>query len=129
MRLRRALFATLALTAFVSGALPAAAQAPAPMPVVPTLASDPANWPTYSGDYSSTRHSPLKQINTTNVKALQAKWVYNMYFQRDLQTHPVVQNGIMYVSAYNRIDALDATTGRVVWQYQRQPLSTAPQSM
>jgi alcohol dehydrogenase (cytochrome c) len=125
MRLRRALFTSLAMAAFVAGVMPAAAQAPTV--AESTLEKDPANWPTYSGDHSSKRHSPLKQINKANVKALQAKWVYNMYFQRDLQTHPVVQNGIMYVSAYNRIDALDATTGRVIWQYQRQPLSTAPQ--
>ena len=33
----------------------------------------------------------------------------------------------MYVSQYNRIDALDARTGNVIWQYQRQPIATGAQ--
>jgi glucose dehydrogenase len=34
------------------------------------------SWPTYNGDYSGRRHSPLKQINTSNVHSLSAIWVY-----------------------------------------------------
>ena len=30
--------------------------------------SEPQNWLTYSGNYSSTRHSPLTQITPANVK-------------------------------------------------------------
>ena len=36
---------------------------------------EPRNWLTYSGSYSSQRFSPLKQIDPTNVKNLELKWV------------------------------------------------------
>jgi alcohol dehydrogenase (cytochrome c) len=32
-------------------------------------------WPTYSGDYSGQRHSPLTQVNRSNVKNLTLAWV------------------------------------------------------
>ena len=35
------------------------------------------SWPTYNGDYSGQRFSPLKQINQLNVKALTLAWVYH----------------------------------------------------
>ena len=33
------------------------------------------SWPTYSGDYSGRRFSPLKQINQSTVKSLTLAWV------------------------------------------------------
>ena len=35
------------------------------------------SWPTYNGDYSGQRFSPLKQINQLNVRALTLAWVYH----------------------------------------------------
>ena len=32
-------------------------------------------WPTYHGDYSGRRYSPLKQINSSNVKGLTLAWM------------------------------------------------------
>ena len=51
---------------------------------LPAQALDPAQllkplsdaWPTYSGDYSGQRYSPLKQINQSNVKNLTLAWTY-----------------------------------------------------
>ena len=36
------------------------------------------SWPTYNGDYSGRRYSPLAQINTANVKALSLAWIYQI---------------------------------------------------
>src|SRR5262249_30347885 len=33
-----------------------------------------ADWPTYSGDYSGQRFSPLAQVNSSNVKHLTLAW-------------------------------------------------------
>ncbi len=41
---------------------------------LPVLASATESWPTYSGDYSGRRFSPLTQINRSNVKALTLAW-------------------------------------------------------
>src|SRR6476469_1416960 len=44
----------------------------------PALLTKPAtdSWPTYNGDYSGRRFSPLTQIDQSNVKGLSLAWVY-----------------------------------------------------
>src|SRR5690349_19200726 len=76
------------------------------------LRPDPNDWLHYSGSYDSQRHSLLKQINSTNVASLQVKWIYHMTGAVDLEAVPIVVNGVMYVSQWNRVEALDARTGR-----------------
>src|SRR5438874_1132599 len=85
------------------------------------LKPDPKVWLHYSGSYDSQRHSPLKQINSSNVGSLQVKWIYHMTGAIDLEAVPIVVDGVMYISQWNRVEALDARTGRIIWQYQRQP--------
>jgi alcohol dehydrogenase (cytochrome c) len=55
------------------------------------------------------------------VPSLQVKWIYHMTGAVDLEAVPIVVNGVMYVSQWNRVEALDARTGRIIWQYMRQP--------
>jgi len=89
------------------------------------LKPDPANWPSYSGSYDSRRFSVLKQVTPANAYQLQAKWVYHMAGMKDLETVPLVMNGVMYISQFNRLDAIDARSGNLIWKYQRNPVSTA----
>jgi len=91
------------------------------------LKPDPQDWLMYSGSYDSHRHSLLKQITPANAASLQAKWVYHMNGQEAIQAVPIVYQGIMYVSQFNRIDAIDARSGNIVWQYQRPPLTRGAQ--
>ena len=91
------------------------------------LKPNPQDWVMYSGTYNSQRHSLLKQMTPANVASLQAKWVYHMNQQEAIQAVPVVHQGIMYVSQFNRIDAIDARSGNIVWQYQRPPLTRGAQ--
>lgn len=76
-----------------------------------------ANWPLYNGDYSGQRFSALSLINTNNIAALQAQWVFHAANTSRLEVTPVVVNGMMFVTAANDAIALDASTGRVVWQH------------
>jgi alcohol dehydrogenase (cytochrome c) len=69
----------------------------------------------------------LKQVTPANVASLQAKWVYHMAGQETIQAVPIVSGGVMYISQFNRIDAIDARSGNIVWQYQRPPLTRNPQ--
>jgi alcohol dehydrogenase (cytochrome c) len=91
------------------------------------LKPDPSDWVGYSGTYNSHRHSLLKQITTDNVKNLQAKWVFQLVGQQHVQAVPIVADGVMYVAQFNRVDAIDARTGSLIWQYQRDPVSTGAQ--
>ena len=77
-----------------------------------------ADWTHYDGSLTGNRYSPLELINATNVQRLGAAWVFPIASNpRALQVTPVVQDGIMYVTGWNEIYALDATTGRQLWAY------------
>ena len=75
-------------------------------------------WPTYNGVLGANRHSALDQINARNAQNLQLEWVYSLNVP-DLETTPVVSDGVMYVTAADRVCALAATTGRQLWCYTR----------
>ena len=77
-----------------------------------------ADWLTYAGDYRGTRHSPLKQITTANVSSLVPKWVYHPPKVTKLQVSPLVYKGVMYITAPNEVQALDARTGRLIWAWK-----------
>ncbi|WP_280155565.1 PQQ-dependent methanol/ethanol family dehydrogenase [Piscinibacter sp. XHJ-5] len=67
------------------------------------------------------RFSPLKQVNTTNVKQLAPAWAFSFggEKQRGQESQPVVHNGKMFVTAsYSRLFALDAATGKKLWKYE-----------
>jgi len=79
----------------------------------------PGEWPSYNGQLSANRHSPLDQINPRNVATLAQAWTHEMGGDRALQMTPLVVDGVMYVAAVNEVRALDARTGRQVWQFVR----------
>lgn len=79
---------------------------------------EPQNWLMYSGTYSGLHYSALNQINPTNAKALELKWVFQADTPQKLESTPLVVNGVMYLTQPpNDIVALDAKTGRVFWLY------------
>lgn len=82
--------------------------------------SEPHNWLTYSGSYKGWRHSPLNQVNRTNVANLKLAWVYQMAMTHRVETTPLVVDGVMYISEPpSNVVALDAATGRPFWRYRR----------
>ena len=83
--------------------------------------AEPQNWMTYWGDYLGQHYSALKQINTTNVRQLQARWSAQLLGQSSLEATPLVIDGIMYTTGSpGTVVALDAKTGLQIWRYQRQ---------
>jgi alcohol dehydrogenase (cytochrome c) len=80
----------------------------------------PGEWPTYNGNVSGNRYSPLHSINTSNVARLAPKWMFTLPgTHRPLEVTPVVVDGIMYVTAANEAYALNARTGTQIWRYGR----------
>ena len=110
-------FASL-LCAGLLGVSYAAAQGVTPERIV-RAAEEPANWLTYSGAYSSQRHTSLREITRANVRNLEQKWVLQGQVLGAWQSSPLVVDGIMYLTQRpNDVLALDARTGRVFWQYR-----------
>jgi alcohol dehydrogenase (cytochrome c) len=77
------------------------------------------DWPTYHGLLTGNRHSRLDQINATNIGGLAARWSFTIGTSRKLEVTPIVVDGVMYVTAVNEAHALDARTGREIWQFSR----------
>ena len=81
-------------------------------------ADHPGNWMTYSGQYDSQRFSRLTDINRDTVGDLQLGWVRQLDTLGQVQTSPLVVDGVMYITTpENEVLALDAATGQVFWSY------------
>ena len=80
-------------------------------------------WQTYNHDLAGTRYSPLTQINTSNVARLTQAWTYRPAAsggRPSPEVTPIVVNGVMYLTAANRVLALEPETGKEVWRYELQ---------
>jgi len=76
-------------------------------------------WTSYHGGPTGNRYSPLAQITPANAGRLTPRWVFTLPNAAQLQVTPVVVDGVMYVSAANDLYALDAGSGRQIWNYRR----------
>jgi alcohol dehydrogenase (cytochrome c) len=77
------------------------------------------DWPSYNGQTTGGRYSELTQITNTNASQLQPKWIFTLRNTREVQSTPIVADGVMYVTYANECYALDAGSGRQIWHYQR----------
>lgn len=82
------------------------------------------DWLMYGGNYWNNRFSPLTTINTTNVKNLVPRWVFQTGTPElaSLETTPVVVNGVIYftsaVAPNNTVLAYSLRTGTRLWRYE-----------
>src|SRR6202451_3804248 len=74
-------------------------------------------WPTYNGDYSGRRYSPLDQINRSNAGSLTLAWAFQAN-SAALKSTPLEVNGILYFSVPDHVWAVDARTGDSLWHYE-----------
>jgi alcohol dehydrogenase (cytochrome c) len=79
--------------------------------------AEPANWLTYSGQYSGQRYSRLDAITRETARHLQIRWIYQLRTTDTVETTPLVVDGVMYLTRANDVIALDAATGRPYWTY------------
>lgn len=79
-----------------------------------------ADWPSYGGTQLAWRYSALDQINTSNVKKLLPAWQFQTGdYAQGLQSTPIVIDGVLYLSTtHSQVFALDAATGKMMWQYK-----------
>ena len=81
-------------------------------------APEPDQWLAPGRDANGTYFSPLKDINSGNVAQLGFAWDYRLGTRRGLEATPLVVDGVMYTTGnFGRVYALDAETGRELWQY------------
>jgi alcohol dehydrogenase (cytochrome c) len=83
-----------------------------------TIGAPPTDaWPTFNGDYTGRRYSPLTQVTTANVKALSLAWVHAAAAGGPIKSTPLQIGGVLYFSTPDHAYAVDARTGRQIWHY------------
>ena len=79
----------------------------------------PADWLMWRRTYDGYGYSPLDQINKDNVKDLQLAWSWSLT-SGATETTPIVHDGVLYIFNFgNKIQALNAATGDLIWEYKR----------
>ena len=83
-------------------------------------------WQTYNHDLAGTRFSPLTEINTGNVAKLAPAWTDRFPpppgggrgggLGGGSEAVPIVVGGVMYLPVGNSVIALEADTGKEIWQ-------------
>ena len=77
------------------------------------------DWLTWRRSYDAQGFSPLTQITAKNVAGLRVAWSWTLPIGSSEST-PLVHDGVMFVQGSNdRVQALDARTGDLLWQYER----------
>jgi alcohol dehydrogenase (cytochrome c) len=98
-------------------------------PVTDAMLMTPAEgaWLSWRRTYDASGFSPLKKINRTNVSQLRVAWSWALPNGPNEAT-PLVHDGVMFVHSYgDKVQALDAATGDLLWQYSRRlPQGVAP---
>jgi alcohol dehydrogenase (cytochrome c) len=100
--------------ALLGACLPAAAVAQS-ADEIKNGAATPQNVLTYGMSYGQQRFSPLDQINRQTVKRLVPAWSYSMDNNTGEESQPLIYDGTMYVTSQNKTVAVDALTGREIW--------------
>ena len=116
------LVAAVAAASFALSAVPAQAQpARELVPVTDEMLRnpDPADWPMWRRTLDGWGYSPLDQVNRDNVGELQMAWSRALP-QGTQEVTPLAYGGVVYMPTLTDIiQALDATTGDLVWEYRR----------
>src|SRR5271170_1460166 len=74
------------------------------------------NVTTFGMGYRLNQFSPLKEINTQNVKRLVPVWATSLSNDAGELGQPTIFNGVMYVVNGNWTFALDVATGEQIWR-------------
>ncbi|HYV96519.1 MAG TPA: pyrroloquinoline quinone-dependent dehydrogenase [Gemmatimonadaceae bacterium] len=91
----------------------------------------PADWPNYGNDKGGLKYSPLAEINRANVARLAVAFTWSANERNiaasdsqkparpgQFQATPLaIHDTLFFPTAYNRVIALDAETGRELWAF------------
>ncbi|MGB9068630.1 MAG: PQQ-binding-like beta-propeller repeat protein [Candidatus Acidiferrales bacterium] len=85
----------------------------------------PDDWLLWRRTYDDFGFSPLKQINRSSVSDLRVAWAWSLPNGQNEAT-PLEHDGVLFVDSYgDKVQALNAVTGDLLWQYSRQLPSDA----
>jgi PQQ-dependent dehydrogenase (methanol/ethanol family) len=87
----------------------------------PDAAATGQDWDAHGGTSNEQRYSKLNDINADNVGKLSLAWSFELDTNRGQEATPLVIDGVLYTStAWSKVVALDAATGKQLWAYDPQ---------
>ncbi len=87
------------------------------------------DWADYLGSKERNLYSTLEQINRENVGQLKVAWTYETGTEAEYQANNIVIGGVLYTpTATRKVIALDAATGKELWQWDPANEHTGPGS-
>jgi quinohemoprotein ethanol dehydrogenase len=79
------------------------------------------NWLVNGRDFTAKRFSPLDQITDKNIGNLGLAWSLDIDSPMGLAVEPIVVDGVIYISgSLDRVYAVDAATGKLLWRVDPQ---------
>lgn len=79
----------------------------------------PSDWLMWRRTYNVHGYSPLNQINQNNARSLTSVWAWSVA-PNTVEDTPLEHDGVIYVyGANDHMQALDATNGELLWEYNR----------
>jgi alcohol dehydrogenase (cytochrome c) len=80
----------------------------------------PGDWLTWRRTYDDHGFSPLQQIDRSNVQQLRVGWTWSLPPGPNEGT-PLEHDGVLFIESFgDQVQALNAVTGDLLWQYSRQ---------
>ena len=85
------------------------------------------DWPVWGGGPENTHYSKLAQIDRKNVKKLAIGWTFDTGEPGGLQTSPIIVDNVLYgITPTQKIFALNAATGKLLWKFDSGINGTQP---
>src|SRR5260370_30099408 len=85
------------------------------------------DWPAYGGTPENNHYSGLAKSNRNNGRGLAVAWSFDTQEEGGLQTSPIIVEGKLYgITPTQKVFALDAGTGKLVWKFDSGIRGTQP---
>jgi len=125
--IRAARATSLSLLLTVAACVLSSTAQESPAPATSAISQASQDWPRYGGNPDGNHFSELAQINRANVTQLQVAWTFDTGEPGGLQTNPLIVNGVLYgITPTQKILALDAATGKLIWKFASAIKGTQP---
>lgn len=76
------------------------------------------DWLHWRRTYDAQGFSPLRQIDRGNASRLTVAWSWELASGKNEIT-PLVHDGVIFIPSSGQLEALDAATGDLLWQYRK----------
>ena len=86
-------------------------------PVEEAMVANPDEWPSWGRTGHETHYSPVEEIDTGNVADLKLAWHFDLEPGYSPTTPLMAEGKVFITTGHSLIRALDAESGKLIWEY------------